>query len=90
MQKIKELAALEKLSLSEAETAYIEKNAQLLMAGFAALDGIDTAGIEPLVSVLDGEAPLRDDVCAKMLSRETLLDNAPEQHEGYFAVPRTL
>ena len=90
MQRIKELAALEKLALTAEEAAYIEENAQFLMTGFAALDAVNTDGIEPMVSVLGGNAPLREDICAKMLSRETLLDSAPEQHEGYFAVPRTL
>ena len=90
MQNIKDLAALEKLSLSDEEMAFITDKAAFLEAGFAALDDINTEGSRPLVSVLDAGNVLREDVSAKMLPRAELLANAPEQYEGYFAVPRTL
>ena len=61
-----------------------------LLDGFNALAGIDTDGVEPLVTVLDLQNVLREDVGTKMISREELLANAPMQCDGYFQVPKTL
>jgi aspartyl-tRNA(Asn)/glutamyl-tRNA(Gln) amidotransferase subunit C len=90
MQKIEELAAIEKLTLSDEEKAFMEAKIKILEESFAALKQIDTKGIEPLISVMDMQNVLRDDVACKMLSRAELLANAPEQDDGYFQVPKTL
>lgn len=60
-----------------------------LNESWAALEQID-AEVSPLVSVLDTDTVLREDISEKILSREELLKNAPEQYEGYFKVPETL
>ena len=90
MNTIDKLAVLEKLALTDEEKTYISEHIATLEESFATLEGPDTAGIAPLVSVLDGAAPLRADIPAKMLSREELLRNAPEQYEGYIQVPRII
>lgn len=61
-----------------------------LRKGFNKLGGIDTHGIEPLVTVLDLKNVLRDDIPQKGFTREQLLQNAPSEYGGYFEVPRTL
>jgi aspartyl/glutamyl-tRNA(Asn/Gln) amidotransferase C subunit len=40
--------------------------------------------------VLNLQNVLREDAAKKLLSREELLSNAPEQYDGYFQVPGTL
>ncbi len=61
-----------------------------LESEFDKMDGVDTDGIEPLVSVLDLCNVLREDVSEKKFSREEVLRNAPEEYDGYFQVPKTL
>jgi len=78
------------LELSDAERLRLKERFDEITGGFAALDAYDTDGIEPLVSVLDSFNILREDVSVKKLSREELLANAPEQHDGYFQVPATI
>ena len=89
-QNIKEYESMVKLNLSESERKWVSDIADMLTGSFGALEGVDTSGAEPLVTVLDIRNVLREDVSAKMLSREELLANAPEQYDGYFQVPKTL
>ncbi len=57
---------------------------------FIKLESIDTQGVEPLYTVLDLKNILREDVAEKVISRDELLANAPEEYDGYFQVPKTL
>ena len=90
MKNIKEYEAMTKLDLSDAERQQISAAADMLIDGFAKLASIDTAGVEPLVTVLDVQNVMREDVGTKMLSREELLANASMQSDGYFQVPKTI
>jgi len=39
---------------------------------------------------LDSSNVMREDVASKLISRDELLKNAPEQHDGYFQVPAAI
>ena len=78
------------LELSEPERVDLKKRFDEITEGFTALDAYGTNGIEPLISVLDLHNVLREDIPAKLLPREELLKNAPEQHDGYFQVPAAI
>ena len=90
MIDIKKFEAMAKLDLPEAESQWVSGRADKLIESFSALESIDTNGIEPLVTVLDIQNVLRDDIVKKSISREELLSGAPEQHDGYFRVPKAL
>ena len=90
MQNLKNYEAMAKLDLPETERQWISERANMLLSGFGELESINTAEVEPLVTVLDLQNILREDVCVKILPREELLANAPEQYDGYFQVPKTL
>ena len=90
MLNIEEYAAVEKLRLTDEEKGWVKSCLDILEESFAKLSNVDTEGVAPLVSVLDVTNVLRDDVAVKMLSREELLSNAPEQYEGCYQVPKTV
>jgi aspartyl-tRNA(Asn)/glutamyl-tRNA(Gln) amidotransferase subunit C len=90
MKDIEKFEAMAKLDLPESERQWVSGAADKLIEGFSALARIDTAGVKPLVTVLDIQNVLREDEAKKMITREELLSNAPEQHDGYFQVPKTL
>ena len=90
MQDIKDYEAMAKLDLPEDQQQWISARADMLTESFKAIQGIDTSGVQPLVSVLRVQNVLREDIAAKMISREELLSNAPEQYDGYFQAPKTL
>ena len=78
------------LRLSDDERTLIAARAEAFAEGFDALDAVDTDDVEPLVSVLDAHTVLREDVSEKLLTRDEVMANAPEKHDGYFQVPGTL
>jgi len=90
MQNINKYEAMEMLDLPDAEREEIEELADALTAGFDTLARIDTNGVLPLITVLDLQNVLREDVAEKRFSREEILKNAPEQYDGHFQVPGTL
>ncbi|MCL2513374.1 MAG: Asp-tRNA(Asn)/Glu-tRNA(Gln) amidotransferase subunit GatC [Oscillospiraceae bacterium] len=90
MNNIKDYEAMAKLDLSDGERGRVSGRAGELIESFKKLENIDVSGVEPLVSVLDIQNVLREDVCVKTISREELLSNAPEQYDGYFQAPKTL
>jgi len=91
MLDITRYEAMVKLNLPQDEREDdIAKRAELVLESFAELDAVDTDGVLPLVSVLDVQNVLREDVAVKFMPRDELLANAVEQYDGYFEVPKTV
>lgn len=82
--------AMAKLNLPEQERAFVLEKASMLLKSFDELSKINAEGVEPLVTVLNMKNIMREDVSFQMLPREEILKNAPEQHNGYFQVPKTI
>jgi len=78
------------LELPESEREQLGKRAQALMESFRAVESVDAAGVEPLVTVLGLRNVMRDDVAEKRFTREEIMKNAPAQQDGFFQVPGTL
>ncbi|MDR1664877.1 MAG: Asp-tRNA(Asn)/Glu-tRNA(Gln) amidotransferase subunit GatC [Clostridiales bacterium] len=90
MENIKNLEALAKLDLPEEDRQMISKRGDVLLESFGALSAVDTGGVEPMYTPLDVCNVLREDVCAKNISREALLSNAPMRSDGFFQTPKTI
>ena len=78
------------LDLPEPERLRLLERFNDVTGMFSMLDEYDTSEVEPLVSVLDIYNVTREDVADKFVSRDELLKNAPEQHDGYFQVPAAI
>ena len=90
MRNFKDYENMAMLDLPESERAELEARFNEIVGSFAALDDYDTDGISPLVSVLDVQNVLREDVAVKLFTRDEVLENAPEKHDGYFQVPAAI
>jgi len=90
MVDFKKLESLAKIKLADGERTAAEEYFSSCIAKFDRLADIDTAGIEPLVTPFALENIMREDAAFKMISRDELLEGAPEQQDGYFVVPRIL
>jgi aspartyl-tRNA(Asn)/glutamyl-tRNA(Gln) amidotransferase subunit C len=90
MKDINHYAALAKLRLTPEEQAWMTARLNAYTQSFDALADIKTDGVKPLVSVLDVTNALREDAARQSVSRDTLLENAPEAYDGYFQVPKTV
>jgi len=85
-----ELERIAKLRLSETERAEMASCLDFLTEDFGRLASIDTADVTPLIHGIELSNRFREDRVVKTISREKLLENAPEQSDGYFRVPKTL
>ena len=79
-----------KLSLDSESRALADDIIARLEGEFEKMEKVDTEGVEPLITVLDLKNVLREDVSVQIVSRDTLLRNAPEEYDGYFEVPKTI
>ena len=90
MFDIETLKSLAKIKLTEEEKAEANEFFGFWTEKLDKLEHIETENIEPLVTVSSLENVMREDAPFKMTDRETLLSSAPDQHDGYFVVPRIL
>ena len=89
-ETLKKLESLSKINLTDTEKTTAVEFFNFFIEKFDMLENVDTENTEPLVTVSSLGNVMREDVSANMIDRETLLENAPEQHNGYFVVPRIL
>lgn len=90
MFDIKGYESMSKLSLKESERSMISNYADILIESFDELEKINLEELEPLITVLNVNSALREDIAIKLSTKEELLSNAPEQADGYFQVPKTI
>ena len=89
-KKIKTLESLTKLNLTDEEKTAAVEFFDYFIPKFDMLENVDTENIEPLITVSSLVNVMREDASYKMTSVDELLENAPEQYNGYFVVPRIL
>ena len=89
MPNIEDYEAMTKISLSEDEKTIVSGYMNMLLDSFKSWRIRMFQGGAPY-KCAGCKSPMRDDVAIKTISREELLSNAPEQHDGYFQVPRTV
>ena len=90
MIDIAKYEAMAALDLPDDERGVLEKRAGAFAKSISALDGIDADAVAPLTSVLDIHTVLREDISEKIMTRDEIMANAPDKHDGYFKVPGTL
>lgn len=82
------LEKLNKLKLTEEESAAVLSFFEQQEKEIRTLDAIDTADVERMVHVMPMENILREDVMIKNYTRDDLQEDAPESYDGYWQVPR--
>jgi len=90
LRKFNDFEGMVMLDLPGDERVRLERRFDAVVSGFSVLDDVDTNGVLPLVSVLDLNNVMREDVASKVISRDELLKNTPEQHDGYIQVPAAI
>ncbi|MDL2285150.1 Asp-tRNA(Asn)/Glu-tRNA(Gln) amidotransferase subunit GatC [Desulfovibrio sp. OttesenSCG-928-F07] len=77
---------------ADAEAKISEFSAQMdaIVGYMDILSEADTTGVEPMFSPMALTAPPRADEKNQDYNREQVLENAPEQDNGFFIVPRIL
>lgn len=81
---IKKIANSAAISIKEGEEQSIESIIDMLQK----LKDVDTTGVEPLMSVFQGEIMLREDIAIDPNSAETVMKSANNSRYGYFVTPK--
>ena len=84
------LEKLGRIELSEEQRAASEKDLQDILTYMDTLNELDTDGVEPASHSFPVANVQRDDVVTNAAQTEAILQNAPNQKDGCFVVPKTV
>ena len=84
------VARLARLDLDENAIDKFAGQIDEILGYIEKLNQVDTRGIKPTSHAISLTNAFRDDVQQEHLDRERALDNAPEQEEGQFVVPKVV
>lgn len=87
---VQHIAALARISLTEAETGAFTRQLSDILEQFEILQALDTAGVMPTAHVGGLNNVLRDDEPADGLESEESLLNAPRRRGDFFQVRAVL
>ena len=88
--QVEHIAALARIGLSEAELDTFTRQLSDILEQIAALNELDTDGVEPTAHAGELSGMLREDVAADSLSPEQTLSNAPRRQDDFFRVRAVL
>lgn len=88
--KVRRLAELAKLSLTDAEAVRLEQEMSRVIAFAQQLAQVDLTDIPPMANVLDEPQQLRADEVQSSLEAQTVLQSAPTTQGACIVVPRTV
>jgi len=89
-EDVARMAALARLALSRDEISAMTEDLEQILVHVAALDELDTEGVEPTVHGFELATPLRPDVAVSPLDPELAVSNAPAREGTAFLVPKVL
>jgi len=79
-----------KIKLSDTARKEAISGMEAFLTRVDSMKELDTDGVEPLYHIFPATNVFREDEVTNTNRRDRLLDNAPEQKDGYFKVPKTL
>lgn len=89
-ETIEYVAILAKLELSSEEKEAAKYDMGRMLDYIDKLNELDTSGVEPMSHVFPVSNVFREDVVTNGNDKERILNNAPEQKQGMFKVPKTV
>lgn len=81
---------LAKLDLSKEQKEQAKKDMGRMLDYIDKLNELDTEGVEPMSHVFPVNNVFREDVVTNGDDRVNIIQNAPEEKDGMFMVPRTV
>lgn len=89
-ERIDHLARLAAIELTPDERQRVAADLDRIVALIAALDEVDTAGVEPLVHSVDAVQPLRADAATESAEPARYQRIAPRAEDGLYLVPQVV
>lgn len=87
---VRRIAALARIRVPEADLDRLAAELGNILGWVEQLREVDTAGVEPMASVAHMTLRRREDRVTDGGIRDKVLANAPERHDGFFAVPKVV
>lgn len=89
-EDVLKVAELARLEFGDEELDKFTEQMGDILTYIEKLNELDTENVEPTSHVLDIPTPLREDVVEDWLKPGEALENAPEEDDGFFVVPRVI
>ena len=87
---VKKVASLARIREPEERLEALAAELNGILAWIEQLNEVDTAGVEPMTSVVDAKLPLRADVVSEPGDPARILANAPKIERNFFVVPKVV
>ena len=87
---VKRIARLARIAVPDADLPHLANELNGILHWVEQLDAVDTAGVEPMTSVVAVVLPMRADAVTDGGIQEKVLANAPEPTRGFFTVPKVV
>jgi len=88
--EIKKIALLSRLDISEENMGSVEKALNDVLSYVTELEELDLDGVQPMAHAVPLQNVFREDEVKPSLDHDLALQNAPEEENGYFKVPRVI
>ena len=87
---VKRVANLARIRVTEEELEPLSNELSSILEFMQQLNSVDINNVEPLTSVTPMDLNLREDVIDDGEKPDQILINAPNQSQGFFAVPKVI
>ena len=84
------VARLARIKVPEADLPALADELNHIVSWIEQLDEVDTAGVEPMTSVVHMTLPMRDDAVTDGGNRDAVLANGPQAVGAFFTVPKVI
>ena len=88
--EVRYVAHLSRLALSDEEVDTFGRQLDDIISYVEKLNELDTSDVEPMIHAADQVNVFREDEAGESLRRKEALQNAPDDAQGCFKVPRIL
>ncbi|MBQ8465000.1 MAG: Asp-tRNA(Asn)/Glu-tRNA(Gln) amidotransferase subunit GatC [Alphaproteobacteria bacterium] len=89
-ETVKRIAFLSRLKIEDDKIEATQAEFNKILQWIEQLNEVTTEGVEPLVSVNDGNITCREDIVTTGNHSKEILANAPQAAYGYFTVPKVI
>jgi aspartyl-tRNA(Asn)/glutamyl-tRNA(Gln) amidotransferase subunit C len=84
------VAFLARLEIDDAQKDAMTHDLSNILTFVEALNDVDASGVEPMTSVVEAYAPLREDKVTDGGYPDKVLKNAPDRVQDFYAVPKVV
>lgn len=88
--EVRQIALLARLAISDDEAHAFGADLAAILDYAQTLQTLDLTGVEPTTHPVPLDLLLREDDVVKTLTRDQVLQNAPDAEDGLFRVPRAV